>query len=57
MWNRIVFSERLTRHGPVYGCKPGQLAWVVKEVLDRGIKILPIKNAGEEVRAPNEWVH
>jgi len=46
----IFFTHDISEHPSPYGCKPSDLAWVVKAVLDRGIEILPIKNAAGKVR-------
>ena len=46
----IFFTHDVSDNPSPYGCLPRQLADVVQAVIDRGIEILPIKNAAGKIR-------
>jgi peptidoglycan/xylan/chitin deacetylase (PgdA/CDA1 family) len=48
----IFFTHDISDNPSPYGCRPGQLAGVLQSVMDRGIEILPVKNAAGKMRFP-----
>ncbi len=46
----IFFTHDVSDNPSPYGCQPGRLADVIEAVIDRGIEILPIKNAAGKIR-------
>jgi peptidoglycan/xylan/chitin deacetylase (PgdA/CDA1 family) len=46
----IFFTHDVSDNPSPYGCLPRQLADVVQAVIERGIEILPIKNAAGKIR-------
>jgi hypothetical protein len=48
----IFFTHDVSDEPSPYGCRPGELAGVLQAVIDRGIEILPIKNAAGKMRFP-----
>lgn len=46
----IFFTHDISEKPSPYGCLPGQLAGILQAVIDRGIEILPIKNAAGKMR-------
>jgi hypothetical protein len=48
----IFFTHDVSDKPSPYGCRPGELAGVLQAVVDRGIEILPIKNAAGKMRFP-----
>jgi peptidoglycan/xylan/chitin deacetylase (PgdA/CDA1 family) len=48
----IFFTHDISDNPSPYGCRPGQLAGMLQSAMDRGIEILPIKNAAGKMRFP-----
>ena len=46
----IFFTHDVSDNPSLYGCRPSQLAAVVQAVVERGIEILPMKNAARKMR-------
>jgi len=46
----IFFTHDVSDQPSPYGCTPGQLAGVLQAVVERGIEILPVKNAAGRMR-------
>ena len=47
----IFFTHDVSETPRAYGCTPRQLARVMEDVLDRGIEILPMRNAADRIRS------
>ena len=48
----IFFTHDVADKPSPYGCRPGELAGVLQAVIERGIEVLPVKNAAGKMRFP-----